>query len=520
MIDQILKPNKYTKILFLIIEFLLVYLFSFLIISFFYRDVVIKALHLDDLHNLLLYIKDPKITNWIFPFIENRMHYRPVFYIFLFKYFEMLGTDISQVVNFNFHIYSFVVSVVYFVCRSIKINRFLSFSAVIFLCIINFNYYEIYQVIGFIEGFTMMFSLIILSLSIKNLNADKKYFIFYSSFISIIYLLMVFTHERYFPIILIPILSGALNKKINNKTKIVFYITYIIEILFFFIIRFYHLGILVPRGTDSSNLIEKFDLGRSFLFIFHQIMYILGINLGPEYLCAVNINNADLDMIVLIILSALAVITTIVCYIIYSIKNKNNIFYKIDIRIDILFILYIFLCILQSSLTIRVELRFILSSFIGFFMYVSHMLMIVLREPIIPYYDMKKNLPRLTYIMLICFILFLASRISTSIYYKKCNEKIFLVNEQKVINGFYDATVSKYGVDVIKKKNILITSDNYKTFIDEEYTHFFDQFDRKISDRVIIQICTDTERLFYALSNDDDIILNEGLDYKFNEHIK
>ena len=194
----------------------------------------------------------------------------------------------------------------------------------------------------------MMFSLIILSLSIKNLNADKKDFIFYSSF----------------------------------------------------------------------------------------IMYILGINLGPEYLCAVNINNADLDMLVLIILSAIAVIITIVCYIIYSIKNKNNIFYKIDIRIDILFILYIFLCILQSSLTIRVELRFILSSFIGFFMYVSHMLMIVLREPVIPYYDMKKNLPRLTYIMLICFILFLASRISTSIYYKKCNEKIFFSKRTKSYKWF------------------------------------------------------------------------------------
>ena len=99
-------------------------------------------------------------------------------------------------------------------------------------------------------------------------------------------------------------------------------------------------------------------------------------------------------------------------------------------------------------------------------------------------------------------------------------KKYFLVNEQKVINGFYDATVSKYGVDVIKKKNILITSDNYKTFINEEYTHFFDQFDRKISDRVIIQICTDTDRLYEALSNDDDIILNEGLDYRFEEHKK
>ena len=223
-------------------------------------------------------------------------------------------------------------------------------------------------------------------------------------------------------------------------------------------------------------------------------------------------------MMPIILMSAIMLIATVVCYI-NVIKKRNEYIDRIDLRIDLFFILYILLCILQSSLTIRVELRFLLSSFMGLFIYLCHMVNVSSKDTILPYYNVKKTSPRIKFIMLITFSIFFICKVISCIYFKSVSENIFIINEQKVINGFYDATMGSYDVETLKSKNILITSNNYKTFIDEEYTHFFDQFDRKISDRVIIEISSDPERLLEALTN-DDIILYEAPNYKFEEFKK
>ena len=275
--------------------------------------------------------------------------------------------------------------------------------------------------------------------------------------------------------------------------------------MFFFIVRYYFLRIIVPRGTDCTDLIEYFDLSRAFLFIFHQIMYLLGINLGPEYLCASNFFNTNADTKVVIIISALVLLSIIAFYIYRKKKGSDNSNDK-DYY-DLLFILYIFLAILESSLTIRVELRFLYARFMCLMIYVAYMLTYMFRDLYV-----KTN-----FAVVALYTLFFATRMFMSFYFKEKSISIYVVNEQKVVNSLYEATVEKYGVENIKKKTILMTSNVYRTIIGEEMTHFFDQFDRKISDRQIIYFVDDLDRIQEAMKNDDEMILVESENFKYQE---
>ena len=514
--------NKYLKFLLFIIELVLVYFISYKLITYFYNDFEIKALHLDDLHNLLEYIKDPDLKSWIIPYHENRMHYRPVFYALLFSFYNHIGTNINMTLPTNFIIFSAYSTIIYVLLRSLKVNRIFSILILILFSFINFNYYEISQLIGFIEGVPMVLSLTILVLSIKNMDADKRLFNIYSILNAILYLLMVFTHERYFPMLLLPIISIALNKIIDNRKKIKYYIIYLMELIFFFVVRFYHLRIWIPRGTDSSSLVKNFDLMRSFEFMYQQLMYLLGINLGPEYLCARKFTDVDDNTKYIIYFSILMLLFIIILYIIKKILNKKHksyfsYYYSDEAKlflnpyVDLFFILYILLCIVQSSLTIRVELRWLLSSFMGLMFYLTYMINYLL-------FNININLKNKSffYIATVCFILFFISRTYINTYYKKYVNKIFIFTEQYVINSFYDVTVGTYGLDKIKNDmNIVIYRDFFDVLSKEEDYHFFDQFDRKLSKRKIIERKVDDYRLFYALQNENDIILVEGPDLKY-----
>ena len=513
--------NTSKHFLFIVIEYVLVFFLSYCIIRYFNRDVVIKALHLDDLHNLIEYMREPVLTNWILKYYETAMHYRPVFYVGLFSYFALIGTNVSRVLSINFVLCSILATVVYYLSRKLKIHRFLALLIVVLFSTINFLYYEIYQLIGFIEGYSMLFSLVILVLSIKLSYADDICFKRYSKLCLVFYLLLVFLHERYFPMLLLPLIATKVNKLVDKKDKRVFNILYYAELIFFFAIRYYHLRIIIPRGTDCTSLVDNFDLIRSFKFMYHQLMYLFGVNLGPEYLCGIDFVNTNDNIKIVIGTSAIIVLTIVSMYIYFKTKNKkttddknalttkdNN---EFDIKhIDLFFILYIFLCILQSSLTIRVELRWLLASFVGLIIYLSHMLMYIFIELGFNSSNIfKRN------IVFVIFLLFFSTRIVMNIYFKNNREKLFIINEQIVVNSLYENTVEKYGIEDIKNRTIYIATDYYRTIKPEELTHFFDQYDRIISDRQIIYLGTDFDNIDSDAKNKYDIVLNEIGNWKY-----
>ena len=231
-------------------------------------------------------------------------------------------------------------------------------------------------------------------------------------------------------------------------------------------------------------------------------MYLCGINLGPEYLCGRSFVNTDNKMQNIIIISAILMFILILLYIVTKISHRKTEkkSYNEHKNVDILFVLYIILCILQSSLTIRVELRWLLASFICLMFYISHMLSYII--------DNEKCHKIVKVFSITIFTLYLIIRVYMCIYFRDNNMNIFIINEQKVVNSLYEKTVEKYGIEKIKNLKILITSNMYRTLIEEEKTHFFDQYDRKLSDNQIIYVNdTNDENINF---DDYDIVLAEN----------
>lgn len=520
---QTLKIGK-NHIIFLL-RFILIFIISYVFIRYANRNVELLALHLDDIGNYMSYLEGASLKSWIIDFYPDRMHYRPIFYIMLINIFRIISMHIERLLIVNVVINSVIATTIYFLMERLHIKTVFKVAALVLYSVISYSYFQIYEAIGCIEGIPLILSLIILVSCIKNKDYDESKYRKSCAINLGLYLLMVFTHERYFPMLLIIIISISINSHISKKTKKIFYLISFIELFTFFAVRYYHLRIIIPRGTDCSSLVDNFDLLRSCKFFYHQIMYLLGVNLGPRYLCGMNFYEASTKSKYLIIISVTVISILFVVYIAGQILkkkyvsrtphskliNKNdstlNIKLSVDRKyIDRYFIIYIFLCILQSSLTIRVEMRWLYASFMALVIYMSYIVSRAFDEE--SFKNVRLN-SLYKYILFSLFLAFFVSRVAVNSYYKKSDEMIFIINEQKVVNSLYKNTVGKYGIDKIRNMNVYITSDNYKIISPYERWYFFDQYDEKISDREMIKIETDADLIREAIKDENSIVLAE-----------
>ena len=358
-------------------------------------------------------------------------------------------------------------------------------------------------------------SLAILVSCVKSSDMTSEIFLFNTKINLILYFLMVFTHERYFPMLLLIMFSIGFNKSISKEVKRKYIVICLLELLFFFVIRYYHLRIIVPRGTDCTSLIEYFDLKRSIKFFYHQIMYLLGVNLGPRYLCGLNLESVEnIGDKNLIMFSAASIVLFFILYFIRRIVSRKK--FKLSFKhLDFYFILYIFLCILQSSLTIRVELRWLYASFMGLVIYMG----LIVKE----FLTNKTGIVKIfKYLLCLIFMTFAVSRFFVCRLYKENDIYIFIINEQRAINSLVKCTVEKYGIEEIRNKKIYITSNNYNIISNYERYHFFDQFDKQITEKEMIVFTEGITEEIIKNKDNNIIVLDEGgiMEYVENEAIK
>ena len=84
------------------------------------------------------------------------------------------------------------------------------------------------------------------------------------------------------------------------------------------LIRLFALKSFVPEGTGGSKVSETFNLADFFLSMRIEILYLLGINTGPEHLNGINFHNVNTVLKLVIIIGILAAFAFIIKFI-YSI---------------------------------------------------------------------------------------------------------------------------------------------------------------------------------------------------------
>ena len=106
-------------------------------------------------------------------------------------------------------------------------------------------------------------------------------------------------------------------------------------------------------------------------FVLSQIAYIFGINAGPEHLNGQNFREAPLWVIILIALADLMIAMLVLAFLIRVIrKGKKMVPY---LQKAFLFVAFIGACIVCSSVTIRVEMRWVYVSLAAALLFLSWM---------------------------------------------------------------------------------------------------------------------------------------------------
>lgn len=478
-------------------ELFIVFLACCLLTYLFNRNIEYRSLYMDDLRN---YYDYPRMSFWQYAFgvAEGQVHYRPVFYAALYGICALITGHVGRVLIINGLLQAIIGTEIYYVMTRLKISRILSILMSALCLSSHLSYFQMGQMIGPIESLSMIFAIWILYTSIRWICADTKSAKNKKTkrVILITYFLVCMTHERYFGLI-IPIAAAMLMKDDTRKEKITDLIQLAAVALIVIAIRYAALHSFIPVGTSKTDVTETFSLVQAIGQAFSQLLFVLGFNVGPEYLTGIEFADCSSAAKAVLILSAVLMILVAVCYLICKIFSRKmqspalqyddrgiqhdrspRDIYGTDFRIDLIIILSIMMYIASSSVTIRLEMRWIYISFIVTMIYGAYMITYICKTDAAIQIIRKQNscsqdtrsqatsrevtrnrTPQRV-ILLVCTVGFLLTRFAGELYYRKYYPNIFFFKDMIATNSLADQTVGKYDMSKLRNCKVYLAGGN------------------------------------------------------------
>ena len=295
-------------------------------------------------------------------------------------------------------------------------------------------------------------------------------------------------------------------KKIFFFTSPLPYILPLAQAFLFYAIRKFAIGSFVPKGTGGTEVTESFKLTDAFQNAFAEVYYIFGFQKGPEHLNGIPWEKVSPDMRKLVYASIAVLAFTVLLSLIFALvrifKTEKSTGNSIGVSTDgitgtnmesrtksstesnaesnagkeqkrqklarlryfignnILFLLFIALCIGSSSVTIRVEMRWVYVSFAASLLYFSYLL----------------GVSRLPLGTLFC-LAFICLRLPVERYYRSYFPQIYFWEDQDRMNSLAEQTIEKYGRGGVLGKQVYILENKYKMskFYGDTFFQVFDE---------------------------------------------
>ena len=335
-------------------------------------------------------------------------------------------------------------------------------------------------------------------------------------------------------------------KKMFFFTSHLPYILPLAQAFLFYAIRKFAIGSFVPKGTGGTEVSESFKLGEALQNAFAEVYYIFGFQKGPEHLNGIPWEKVSPDIRKLVYASIAVLAFTVMLSLIFalvrifkteksagrnagsgmesgsgsSIENSigkkatkdlvnNSVSESVNnlrneqkrvklarlrtfIGNNILFLLFIALCIGSSSVTIRVEMRWVYVSFAASLLYFSYFL----------------GVSRLPLGTLFC-LAFICLRLPVERYYRSYFPQIYFWEDQDRMNSLAEQTIEKYGRGGVLGKQVYILENKYK--MSKFYGDtFFQVFDEDFSGHgTKIHFIQDLTRLPKSANRKNSLVLEE-----------
>lgn len=502
-----------------IIEYVLAFALLLALCFYVNRDIVIKALYMDDLFHWA-WFRGLNIFEFAFKFYYVS-RYRPVFDAIQYIFYMIIDTDPFRYAIINKVYNSIVALFIYHFIKRVDAGRVIAFLFSGLYLIAHFAYYQIGQGIGSLETDAQFFALVILFFSLKLSGAIAKKDEFGGIILPterdnvrntvalfIMFFIISFTHERFMgtavPIVIAVLMSRDEDNMSISKRKIVSLLVFVLEILIICFIRFLAIGKVMPAGTGGTYVEETFNVFECIGYCFAQVACIFGINMGPEYLYGVDFFNLEGQKVKLLALVSIIIIAIVIVVYIYSrFKYKSR---KNSMAGDLIFLSFIAMCIGASSVTIRVEMRFVYVSFTAAVIYLTYMCGFICGNV---------ELERFKLVPIVLLVLVFVTRVPIELRYRTYFPKIHCYVDLKRVNSIYDSTIGKYGIDEILHKKKIYIVDNIYGMTEFYSEYFFKIYDRENVGNKIILV-HDISEIPESDIGDDTIILYEN--YEDNDY--
>ncbi len=450
-----------------VIAVLLLGIFAF----FINRGIEIKGLYMDDLYLWSCY-GEQSFTEFNFPIGSTR--FRFLYYLMAWLELAFVGNHVNWFVPINIVLNILAAALVYWFGSKVSKCRFTGFLAGILYLLSRMSYYQISQVYGLMETAATIMALGILILLYFYINQREKDKELYLS--CILYFAICFVHERY--LALLPLIYLALIFTIRRGEK-PDWKKWLAPLLTFGAvmgIRRMTIGTVIPAGTGGTQVTDTFSVSEAIGYALSQAAYIFGCNAGPEHLNGMSWADSPRLIKLLVMLADIVLLVFVLAFVVQIIRNRKQAL--IYLKNTALFVTFIALCIGSSSVTVRVEMRWIYVSYTAAVLFLCYITG-ALKSPA-EKWERNENSNQRTFrngVYAGGFLLYLLLMFPVESFYRQQYPNLYFWPNQLRYNSLAEEAYEKYG-DEIFGKTIYIVGDSYEM---SQFTAdtFFKVFDKE-----------------------------------------
>ena len=319
------------------------------------RGIEIKGLYMDDLYLWSCY-GEQSFLEYVFPIGSTR--FRFLYYLAAWLELALVGPHIRWIVPINIVLNGLLAFFLYVFGWKLSGRKLPGFLTGMLFLLSRMSYYQISQMYGLMETMALWMAVGIFWCLFRYLNGrqeeqDSRMF----TAACWLYFGICFVHERYMVLLPVFFLVLLLKKRFSLTAWLKPAGTFLLVQL----IRFATIGTVSPAGTGGTQVADTFSLAQAVKFAFSQVAYVFGINAGPEYLNGIAWWETPRYIKGLVYGADVILLAFLLAFVIVMVKNKK--IRKHGLMNSALFIAFIAMCIASSSVTVRVEMRWVYVSY-------------------------------------------------------------------------------------------------------------------------------------------------------------
>ena len=531
------------------------------------RHLSIRALYGDDLYLWSFYGCE---DFWSFTFPKvTKGNFRPFYWALSYLEFRLIGPHVHWYARFNVLLNVAIAWVIYFFSRRLsrltrtpqgmRIGQVVGLLTGMLYLQSHFAAYQIAQVLGLLESLALLLALLTLwgLFDYMEGRGTRAYLR-----ACLCFFLVIFTHERYIalaPLFYLAVLTQYCTERrlcrrfapsrmscaasdeipaMNRLGRIFELLLPLLILAVFFGTRMVVAGEAIPVGTAGTKVQDTFSLAQALGFAFSQVAYIFGVNAGHAIFCGVSFGDSAHWVQALIVLSWLCLLLLLLLYVRRAWRRG-----RITPRLigeNLLFICFIALCIGSSSITIRLETRWVYVSYTAALLYLSYMLGEIAKSGAVKpeagravrtravavqrtsmasvsasgdhgeRFGMKKCRTAMVLTFSLLFMAYGAVMTPVEHYDRQHYPNIFFFFDQDRVNSLADCTIDAIGAENFLGKKQVYIYYNYYEMSDFYAEYFYKPFDpEKTGQGTEIHFINSPEELPADATVENSIVLME-----------